>query len=59
MVDMVIEELTGPQIRREVIQLGWADEARFDNATEALKRWAESPDCFMAHASCEVIAHKR
>jgi len=57
-IDVMIDEFVGQRIRGEAVQRGWADDAFFDKATHTLRSWASSSDCFLAHASCEVVGYK-
>jgi len=54
----LIDEFTGPKIRRTAAQMGWGDPARMDATVDALNAWGAQVDAFMAITWCEGVGHK-
>ena len=57
--DVIRDELTGPNIAKEAIELGWADQARMDETAISITEWSEHPDALLAHTWCEAVGRKR
>lgn len=58
MVDVLMDEFTGPKIAKTAIQMGWADHAQMNETARALRDWGDHPDALMAIVWCEVVAWK-
>ncbi|MEM7172947.1 MAG: methyltransferase domain-containing protein [Pseudomonadota bacterium] len=55
---IMLDEFTGPRITKAALQEGWADQARMDEAAQALKDWGEHPDALMSYLWGEAVGWK-
>ena len=57
-IDGLVYMVAGPEVREQVIELGWADNAYFDRVEQALRAWSESPDLYGSVTWGEAIGWK-